>query len=156
MLGEKMSYEKIAKLAESLIVNTQAGKVKWKESTFDENTFEYSGPSSSITVSCQTRRDQHGEPEEDIVLKFYNDEGKLVESVSDVDLSSFIIDSYQYMKSLYETARRQALGVESILDNLLVSLPPVKASDSLLEQKKRKDENQKPAFPTRGMDDVPF
>ncbi len=129
-----MSYEKIAKVVDSLIVNTELGKIKWKESSLERVGFEYSTQSTTVTITCE---EDYNSGQSIVVLKIYNDEGRLVESVNDYELSEFIRQPYISMKNLFETARRQSLGVESILDDLLEQLPDVPEMDSLIEQKKR-------------------
>lgn len=131
-----MSSEKMARLVDTLIVNTELGKIQWTDSSLEENAFEFSNTESTITVSLFNQ----GNRNEGVILKIYNDEGKEVDSVSDDELNDFILQPYYNMKKLFDVARRQALGVENILDSLLGTLPPVPKEYSLIEQKKLKDD----------------
>lgn len=150
-----MSYEKIAKVVDSLIVNTGLGKILWKESTFDENAFQYSTANSSIVIQ-NIHRDFDNS---DVCIDIYDKTGKKVESVTDNELNQFFEMPYVKMKNLYDLARRQALGVEKILDNLLEELPSVSQEQSLLTTTTSMDSVPRDlSFPTtaRDMDNVPF
>lgn len=96
-----MSYDKIAYIVESFIVNTNNGKIKWKESTLQHNAFEYSFTHSTIVI-CQDRCEDN---DVCIFLTIFNDEGKVIESVSDVDLVQYFEKPYQELFALFNTAR---------------------------------------------------
>lgn len=139
-----MSYAKIAKVVDSLIVNTELGKIIWKENLIDENTFKYSSANTSVIIG----KKQHDYDEFSIFIEIYDKNGKQIEIVTDDDLSGFFDSSYQKMDNLFAVARRQALGVEQILDNLLEELPAVPENKSALKFAHTSQMS--------GMDDVPF
>lgn len=139
-----MSYAKIAKVVDSLIINTELGKIIWKENLIDENTFKYSSANTSVIIG----KKQHDYDEFSIFIEIYDKNGKQIEIVTDDDLSGFFDSSYQKMDNLFAVARRQALGVEQILDNLLEELPAVPENKSALKFVHTSQMS--------GMDDVPF
>jgi len=63
----------------------------------------------------------------DFFLEVWDDEGEIVEVISDSDFHSLIgsdisPNAYSIMKELFETARRKAMGVESALEKILSEL----------------------------------
>jgi len=108
-----MSNTKIVRLIQGIVKQTEAGKINW-EVTESEEVFQASFPNYSIRLSY-TASDMGT----DYWLTIMNDEGSVIESVSDVQIKSELDGSYRIMESLYSNARRVALGVDKALDDLL-------------------------------------
>jgi len=107
-----MSYPRMATLVSKLSLKTQAGEVRWEE-TGEERTYQASFPGYAVHVFPRG---------EDYILQIFNDDGNLIEEVSDRDLTSYMGNAYIQMKELYELARRNAMGVEQALDKILSCL----------------------------------
>lgn len=113
-----MSYEKIARLVRALSKKTADGKIEWK-STVDDGVFQVSFPNYSVQVSTRPTRDERAEGQ-DVVVSIRNEEGELIEQVADIDFDNTNLPgAFRTMTNLYNSARRQALGVEKALDELL-------------------------------------
>lgn len=113
-----MSYPKIAQLVNLLSKNTIAGTIIWEE-TNKTGVFQTSFPDYTV---CLFPRQNRNSEDDDIIIQVINSNGELVEEVSDVDLRSHLEDSYPLMKSMYEVARRQVMGVEQAIDSILKEL----------------------------------
>lgn len=108
-----MSDSKIVRLIQGIVRQTNAGKIDW-EVTESEEVFQASFPNYSIRLSYTTSN-----MGTDYWLTIMNDEGLVIESVSDVQIKSELEGSYRIMEGLYSDARRVALGVDKALDDLL-------------------------------------
>ncbi|WP_458718197.1 hypothetical protein [Pseudomonas gregormendelii] len=108
-----MSESKIVRLIQGVVRQTNAGKIDW-EVTEREEVFQASFTNYSIRLS-QTEADMGV----DYWLTIINNEGLVIESVSDVQIREELDGAYRIMESLYANARRVALGVDKALDDLL-------------------------------------
>ena len=111
-----MASAKLIKIVELLISKTADGDVIW-EPTAEEGVFTYSFPSHSVRLYTSD-----GPQGRDIVIDIINADGEVIEAVTDQDLQPSIPAAYTMMAAMYETARRQASGVESVLDEILDQL----------------------------------
>lgn len=111
-----MADEKLIKLVTGLNKQTFAGKVAW-ESTDLVGVFQVSYPNYSIRISSRERGGA-----EDVFITIINSVGDVVESFSDVTLSSDFSSAYRLMSNTYFEARRIAMGVNAALDEILVEL----------------------------------
>jgi len=108
-------------LLQKLLVQTKMGRVKW-ERTVDDGVFQAGFPGYSIKM-----RKVFDEETYLIIINIYNDEGSVVERITDNDVLTLgWSNAISAIAELYETARRQAMGVENALDSLIASLedPP--------------------------------
>ena len=56
----------------------------------------------------------------DFIVSFYDEDGALTESMTDVDFTSQGFENcYPIMQNLYEIARAHATGSEKVIDSLL-------------------------------------
>ena len=92
-----MAFDKLATLLVELIQKTNNGSLRW-EATAAEGVYQVSFPRFTVQIS---------ERGNDFVLTILNSEGTLLEEAAD---------------QLYVNARRQALGVDAALDELLNEL----------------------------------
>ncbi|EJN18241.1 hypothetical protein [Pseudomonas sp. GM80] len=108
-----MTDSKIVRIIKGVDRQTKSGKIDW-EITETENVFQASFPNYSIRLSYDEL-----EFGNDYWLTIINNEGIVIESVSDVKLKDEFEGAYKFMESLYANARRVALGVDKALDDLL-------------------------------------
>ena|SRR5581483_1069783 len=105
--------QKHVALLERLIAKTAAGELPWKESA-NEGEYVVSFPNFSVGISF---------PVADVVLKIVNEQGQIIDQVDDPELGrAGMINAFDQMKDLYESARRSALGADRALDVILGEL----------------------------------
>lgn len=109
-----MKDEKLVRLARLLYERTKDGDIRWEETAL-RDTFQCSFPSYSVLIS-QKSFSGLADPKPMRILKICNEEGKTIEEISDAapPLSGRI-----ELKELFELARRDAMGVEKALDEIL-------------------------------------
>jgi hypothetical protein len=107
-----MASEKMARLLLELVQKTRAGNLNW-ETTAAEGVYQVWFRRFTVQIS------QSGT---DYLLAIRNSEGMLIEEASNPQLSSNIPDAFSEMGELLTNARRQALGVDAALDELLNEL----------------------------------
>lgn len=112
-----MSYQKLATLLTVLSEKTESGRIEWEESA-RSNSYETSFPNYSVVLSHRPS----SVSEDDYVLYVVDARGDVVEEAADYDFREFMENPYSRMKELYETARRQAKGVDQALDEILKDL----------------------------------
>ncbi len=124
-----MPYEKTVKLISMLEKRTAEGRVEWQE-TPDEGVFQAAFPGYAVRALMHRGS---GFPDEgpDYFVQLYNENGVLIEEIRQDDIregedARAYAKSYNLLRSLYEGARRHAMGVEQALDQLLEKLdePP--------------------------------
>lgn len=108
-----MIESKIVRIIQGVVRQTNAGKIDW-DVTEREDVFQASFPNYSIRLSYT-----ESAMGVDYWLTVLNDEGVVIESVSDVDVRDELDGAYKIMERLYANARRVALGVDKALDDLL-------------------------------------
>lgn len=108
-----MAIPKIGRLVEALAKQTNEGKIRWQQTAFD-GIYQV----SFTNISAQISREGN-----DIWISLRNSEGLEIEKFSDVEAGQAgLQNSYDLMGRLYETARREALGVDKAIDDLLLQL----------------------------------
>lgn len=107
-----MASEKYVQLVNRLLAKTDEGKLEWRETAWPD-TMQVSFPNYSITLA-----ETHSDGELGYVGHILNSEGRTVDSFSDEDLR----EGLGQMAELYLKARRQALGGERALDEILSQL----------------------------------
>lgn len=114
-----MELQKIVTLIERLSEKTTEGTVKWEESLFANSIYETQVGKHNIFV-----RERHEEEmsDPDYFLGFYNSAHEEIDSFSDRDLRDVMSSSYKIMRELYRAAKRQALGVNKMVDDVLNEL----------------------------------
>jgi hypothetical protein len=117
-----MALDKMVKVIQLLAERTEAGKIQWEE-TEASGAFQAAFATYSVRLSKRPSRDR--DEADDIVLQIVNDDGTVVEEVSDVDMHARMENAYRTMKAIYDVARRTALGVEQALDALIGDLEHV-------------------------------
>jgi len=108
-----MANERYFSILDRLIAKSRNRELDWKEGVFPQS-FQVSFPNYSLTLGPQFRGNT-----KDYVVTILNSEGTAIDEFSDVDLG----DGYfAQMDELYQSARRQALGVDKALDEILQEL----------------------------------
>jgi len=111
-----MSYEKLAKIAELLYERTKNNNIKW-EATESHDVFQASFSHSSVRIEeTQNKFNRH---ETDIEITVINEDGEVVEQFTDEDISELLEKSYQKNGGYTKKARRDALGVDVTLDEII-------------------------------------
>lgn len=109
-----MTNDKYYALVDRLISKTNQEAVDWKESGFP-NGFQVSFPNYSLILSEQ--EDDVGSV--DYVVRIIDSNGTVIDRFSDADLGG---EYFSRMSELYQRARRQSLGVDKALDEILSEL----------------------------------
>lgn len=114
---------RLVELCERLAAATLLGAVEWVAE--EETAFVSKRRSGSVGIRS---RDRDGEPP--YQLDIFNRDGSKVESL----LSEWTAEQEpafwnKAVADLYRAARRQALGVDRLLDDLLAELPTAAASE---------------------------
>src|SRR5713226_4678238 len=105
-------------LVERLHERTLSNKLLW-EKTVDAGGYQVVFGGQSIKVARREDRDSWGALlGYSFSLEIYDEEGTQIEEIRPGDLE----ESATQLKDLYEIARRQAVGVDKILDSLLSEL----------------------------------
>lgn len=113
-----MIEEKMRKLVDRLLTKTKQAEVAWSETPV-EGAYQVSFPNYSVGL------DNESGP---IVVRIYNSEGKIVNSITqdeivgkeDASLGNFYYE--EMLKELYASAREQARGSDNAIDEILKNL----------------------------------
>lgn len=115
------SRDRIAELVAALTNQTKADRVNWEVVDEGGQQFQYSTPSSSVLI-----RTKDGDGVAPYVIEIYDNHGDMVESVRttvedrDDPWSSGSFNAA--VEELFTLARRNALNIDGVLDDLLESL----------------------------------
>jgi hypothetical protein len=103
-------------MAERLLEQTLAGRISWTQAD-EEDEYLYSGTAGSVLVSHTVRNyDLYS-------MHLLNSRGTTVESLRTVRPDDpFTPPENELLERLFDAARREALGVDSLLDTLLVDI----------------------------------
>jgi hypothetical protein len=122
-----MVNEKHINLIRMLHAKSSAGLLDWQES-YQKDSFQTSFPRYSVIV--KVLRGSNSSP--DYVVQLVNEEGQIVEEISDNELITQIesdpfsshasFQPFKIMGELHEYARRRALGADQALDDVLAQL----------------------------------
>ncbi len=111
----------MTKIAGQLLRRTLDGLISWGE-TDNENEFIYSGTSTSVTIRRRDTRDIVGR----YILTVMNWRGTVVDTLESAKKDLGIVEQPEewnaVLYDLYEAARRSALSIETVLDELLTEL----------------------------------
>lgn len=113
------SYERLVELSGRLKTATDAGHLEWMAE--EDTAFLWTGASGAVGV-----RSRDGDGEEPYMLDVFSAAHQKVETLG----SEWTADEQpapwnEAVARLYRAARRQALGVDRILEDLLAELPGV-------------------------------
>jgi hypothetical protein len=118
-----MSRDKYGQLVDRLFAKTNSGLLDWRISA-SPRTFQVSFRNQSILLSARLLPDS-----EDVVPEFkntneyslsiVNDSGEIVDEIEEYELD---VGHRTILEDLYKAARRKALDVDKVLDDLLSAL----------------------------------
>ena len=104
-----------------LIDRTDQGKVSW-EITADKGSYQASFPSYAVRLFAR-ENDRYADQEVDYVLTIHDESGEMVDEITDTALrESGFDEAYKKMGHLYNEARRKAMGVDKVIEDLLSEL----------------------------------
>lgn len=127
-----MSKEKLTKIVKSLITNTKDKKIDWQESTIGENAVEYAVKDATIVISNAYNSYDPSEESRYIELAIYNNNGNQIDQFTGGCHGSGADSSD--LQNLYETARRQALKVEEVLDSIVADISKISQPKSAVQE----------------------
>lgn len=112
-------YERLVELSKRLRAATDEGQLEW--TTEDDTSFVWTGSNGAVSV-----RSRDGDGEEPFELDVFSPTRQKVETLG----SEWTEDERpapwnEALTRLYRAARRKALGVDRILEDLLSELPRV-------------------------------
>lgn len=119
-----MSNPKFEKMIQRLIQKTDEGTANWQE-TSRPNVFALSLADFSVLLRQVDSEEAVGI---DVLVEIVNKDGKVIDSVRDVDSVPEFGDPHEWykrMSDLYKAARRKAMGVDEALDKLLEELDDI-------------------------------
>jgi hypothetical protein len=120
-----MADPKLSILLKRLSKRTREGKIAWAK-TIEDDKFQTAFPEGiAIQLSKRPSRDPDSPADAiDYVLTILNEEGDIVEELSDLDFdhSDLGENPYVLMREMHNTARRIAMGAEKAIDALLSTL----------------------------------
>ena len=109
---------KIHRMIQRLTEKTYRGEIRWQTADLNNERFQVTFPSYSVHTSRSAG--------EGALVEIYNEEGTLIEGIHAPKLAESAgispDSALRLMNELYESARRNALGVENALDDILSSL----------------------------------
>lgn len=117
-----MTDQKLYRLVQKLNSLTKESKLDWNED-FEDGSFAVNFPNQTLTISHDHSGGRNNA--EIYVVTIRNDEGKVIERVSDEDLDgheSEEVPHFVMMKDIYEGARRHASGASAAIDEILEQL----------------------------------
>lgn len=108
-----MSAELYVKILHRLVSKTTAGQQEWSEGPLEQSFYtQVAGNGISLR-----------KVNEDYVLLIHNEEGSVVDSISDPALKSRgLNNAYGIMGNLYEMAQRNAFGADKVLRQIAEEL----------------------------------
>jgi hypothetical protein len=121
-----MTHEKFIILLKKLEEKSADGSLDW-EVTASRNAFQTSVSDYVLRISEQEPSDHDPESAPDYYLSLYNQQGYVIESVSDPEIrqSDPTFESFKVMKGIYKMARRSALGGDKALDSIIKGLDEI-------------------------------
>ena len=116
-------YDRLIELCERLSAGTQSGQVAWHAQ--EATSFSWSGSSGAVNV-----RSLDADGEEPFELAVFASGQKVESLVSEWAEDESPAPWNDALGRAYRAARRQALGVDKILDDLFAELPTVKPREA--------------------------
>jgi len=114
-----MTTDKLQVLISKLRQKTSEAGIAWEQTSNDS---EYQTVLGNHILRL---REVYAEtPEPDYILRIQNEEGAILESVSDVQIhkDNPNFGAFSVMTELYSMARRSAMGIDKALDSILSEL----------------------------------
>jgi len=120
---EPNPYARLIELCQRLTAASLSGEAEWRAE--DDTAFLCTRRSGAVAIRS---RDRDGEPPYELAV--HDPEGRKVETLlSEWTLDEQPADWNAALADLYRAARRRALGVDRILDDLFAELPPARDAE---------------------------
>lgn len=114
-----MNYDKISRVIRALSRSAAAGATSWRE--LDSQTaYEADFAKYSVRISADVGEEYNAAPSQ-YKLEIVRD-GRVIETVTSDQLKAALPASAFILREMYDAARKKALGVEDVLDEILASL----------------------------------
>jgi hypothetical protein len=113
---------KVVELLRRLTLGTEEGRVRW-EATARPDTFQATFPRYSVTIRSDEDPESWRETFEFAIL---NQEGSVMEKATPGSLSTEDATSLATLQTLFTAARRNAMGLNEALDEIMEDLPEEK------------------------------
>jgi hypothetical protein len=114
-----MNYEKIARVIRALSRSAAAGATSWRK--LDSQTaYEAEFAQYAVRISAEQTEDANASPSK-YKLEIIKDD-RVIETVTSDQLKAALPASAFILREMYDAARKKALGVEDVLDEILQSL----------------------------------
>ena len=109
---------KLDEFIQQINYHTKNEAIKWHQ-TQQSDIFQAFFPNHSVQITYEkliypTKTKYY--------LSIYNEEGELIEDISEDDTS--IDNTNLLLAEVYQTARRQAMGLDQAINDILSDLPP--------------------------------
>ena len=118
-----MAYEKLATLIVKLAEKTANGDIHWQE-TAQDGLFQASIANNTIQVRL-VRGSTDGNID-DVMFTIFDSTGKEIEEFTDEDIKHYPVfgveNPYEVCKNIYETAKRQSVGSEEVINSIIEEL----------------------------------
>jgi hypothetical protein len=139
-------HQRLVDLAKSLLKRTEDGNISWT-TTDNESVFLFSGTNTSVRVSSYIDDDNDMRTK----MSLLNSRGTVVESLE----SEFRRGPFdevqpapwnQTLNDLYHSAKRSALNVDAVLDDLLADLDDENRTNRAANEEKADPWSDEPPF----------
>lgn len=118
-----MDLKQYVLLVKKLAAKTSEGSASW-EKTASDSVFQTAVSDYSIRLSKVFQPWGETEDAPDYFLALFNNQGQLIESVSHAELQQAdpSFEAYSFMAELFRNARRNAMGAENAVSEILKGL----------------------------------
>jgi hypothetical protein len=126
-----MKTQSIIELVTTIEEKTQKGELRWQihnDDVFSTNPSSFKTDLGNYTISIRENKNVSGQDSPDYYLTIGLASGSELESFSDGELTQMAnkertsFQSFSLMQSIYKNARRQVMGVDTAIDNILSAL----------------------------------
>ena len=121
-----MTENKLVTLVSKIETNTISDSLTW-EATADQYEFQTTLANFVVRIGEQFDPDDPDHP--DYIIKIIDRDGNTLESATNADLVKMEHEAtfgrrhpYEVMQSIFKKAKRQALGVDKVIDSILSEL----------------------------------
>jgi hypothetical protein len=121
-----MTENKLVTLVSKIETNTISNALSWEATA---ETYEFQTTLANFVVRIGEGFDPDDPEHPDYVLKIIDHNGNTMESITNADLVKMEHDAtfgqrhpYEVMQSIFKKAKRQALGVDKVIDSILSEL----------------------------------
>jgi hypothetical protein len=107
-----MTNEKLVSAISLLLARTESNKIKWESDSWIDG---YSIVFDENKVSVRYNGKYH-------VFAIHDEDGNIIEEIADPEINKEFQSSQNLIAKIFELARRNSLGLDDILDNIIGKL----------------------------------